>query len=92
LRWYEGWVRDDVPADFRYQYWNQRLEILYQLAKNPPPRNRVIGWVERHTNERNALTVALIALFLSVFFGLMSCLIGGAQLAIAILDWKDRSK
>ncbi|KAL2787667.1 hypothetical protein BJX66DRAFT_327670 [Aspergillus keveii] len=85
----EGWIRDGVAANFRYKYWNQRLEILYQLAKNPPPRNGFISWIERHTTERNALTVAIIGLFLSAFFGLLTCLIGGAQLAVAIMAWKD---
>ncbi|KAL3462738.1 hypothetical protein BJX64DRAFT_299314 [Aspergillus heterothallicus] len=88
-RWDEGWIRDGVATNFRYKYWNKRLEVLYRLVKNPPPRNGFISWVERHTTERNALTVAIIGLFLSAFFGLLTCLIGGAQLAIAILAWKD---
>ncbi|KAL5342464.1 hypothetical protein BJX70DRAFT_355886 [Aspergillus crustosus] len=85
----EGWIRQDARAKFKYYYWNDRLEKLYHLVRNPPPKNRLVGWIERHTNERNALTVALIALFLSAFFGLMTCLIGGAQLALAILAWRD---
>ncbi|KAL2802181.1 hypothetical protein BJX63DRAFT_438120 [Aspergillus granulosus] len=87
----EGRIRND-GTEVRYWYWNDRLEVLYHLAKNPPPRNRLVGWVERHTTERNALTVAIIGLFLSAFFGLITCLIGGAQLAIAILAWKDPKK
>ncbi|KAL4886117.1 hypothetical protein BJY04DRAFT_213652 [Aspergillus karnatakaensis] len=86
------WDTGLISDGFRYQYWNQRLEILYRLVINPPPRNRLARWVERHTSERNALTVALIALFLNAFFGMMACLIGGAQLAIAILAWKDQEK
>ncbi|KAL2836919.1 hypothetical protein BJY01DRAFT_238059 [Aspergillus pseudoustus] len=85
----EGLVREGVTAKLTYQYWNHRMEILYRLVKNPPPRNRLVGWIERHTSERNALTVAIIGLFLSALFGLLSCLIGGAQLVIAILAWKD---
>ncbi|KAL4935036.1 hypothetical protein BDV06DRAFT_207795 [Aspergillus oleicola] len=87
--WVEGCIRDDVPTNFTYQYWNSRLEKLYSLTKNPPPRNRLISWVERHTNERNALTVAILGLFLAALFGLLACLIGIAQLAIAILAWRN---
>ncbi|KAL3443966.1 hypothetical protein BJX65DRAFT_320303 [Aspergillus insuetus] len=85
----EGLIRKDVPPKFKYEYWAHRLKILYHLAKSPPPRNWVVSWIERHTSERNALTVAIVGLFLSAFFGLLTCLIGGAQLYIAIVAWKD---
>ncbi|KAL2863803.1 uncharacterized protein BJX67DRAFT_362679 [Aspergillus lucknowensis] len=71
-----------------YVYWKARLEELYEFVQNRPPRNRFTWWIERHTSERNALTVAIIGLFLSAFFGLLACLIGIAQLVVAILAWK----
>ncbi|KAL3473150.1 hypothetical protein BJX99DRAFT_272410 [Aspergillus californicus] len=87
--WFEGAIREDIPTTFRYQYWNSRIEQLYMVVKNPPPANRLISWIERHTSERNALTVAIVGLFLSAFFGLLTCIIGAAQLAIAVLQWKQ---
>jgi hypothetical protein len=71
-----------------YVYWNTRLEELYNFVQDLPPRNRLTWWIERHTSERNALTVAIIGLFLSALFGLLACLIGIAQLAVAIRAWK----
>ncbi|KAL4787632.1 hypothetical protein BJX76DRAFT_345500 [Aspergillus varians] len=78
----------DIPAQLQYQYWNVRLEQLYNVVRNPPPRNRFVSWVERHTSERNALAVAIIGLFLSALFGLLACVIGLAQLAVSVLAWK----
>ncbi|RDW72594.1 uncharacterized protein DSM5745_07766 [Aspergillus mulundensis] len=88
-QWDEGYIRDDVPPNFSYRYWNARLEQLYNIVKNPPPRNRLISWVERHTSERNALTVAILGLFLSALFGFLACVIGVAQLIVSIFAWKQ---
>lgn len=68
-------------------YQNARLEELYRFLEDLPPRNRFTWWIEWHTSERNALTVAIMGLFLSVFFGLLACLIDIAQLVVAILAW-----
>ncbi|KAL4904657.1 hypothetical protein BDW74DRAFT_168263 [Aspergillus multicolor] len=88
VEWVESYTRADVPSDFAYQYWNDRLEILYRIVKDRPPRNRFVSWIERHTSERNALTVAILGLFLSALFGFLACLIGIAQLVVSILAWK----
>ncbi|KAI0023787.1 hypothetical protein F4780DRAFT_727820 [Xylariomycetidae sp. FL0641] len=80
--WY-GYVRA-IPPDMAYDYWGHRLLALYEYVKQPPPANAVVAWFERHTSERNALTVAILALFLSTFFGLLSFIVGLLQL---LLSW-----
>ncbi|XXH05957.1 hypothetical protein Hte_012400 [Hypoxylon texense] len=75
LLWFE-YVRP-VPSNFTFEYWGGRLEKLQELTKGPPPRNFLVSLFERHTSERNALTVAIIGL-LGVF-----------QLAITWFAWKD---
>ncbi|KAL7928736.1 hypothetical protein V8C35DRAFT_317401 [Trichoderma chlorosporum] len=80
---YDGWVRSP-PADFKLVYWTRRLRALQAVADHPPPSNKVISWFERHTSERNALTVAIAGLFLTALFGLLSFLVGVAQLLVAI--------
>ena len=87
-KWDEGHIRR-VPGEIKYLYWGHRLAKLRDLVKNPPPQNRLIAWIERHTSERNALTVAIVGLFLSAFFGFLGVLVGLAQLWISILAWKN---
>ena len=84
---YDGLIRE-LPADFKCLYWSRRLKALHAVVTAPPPRNRIVSWFERHTSERNALTVAVIGLFLSVLFGFLGLLVGIAQLVISIWAWK----
>ncbi|EUC40535.1 hypothetical protein COCMIDRAFT_30543 [Bipolaris oryzae ATCC 44560] len=77
-----------IPKDFKYLYWSKRLRTLQNLMKAPPPKHKITSWFERHTSERNALTVAIIGLFLSVLFGFLGLLVGIAQLVISIMAWK----
>ncbi|KAK7750338.1 hypothetical protein SLS62_007746 [Diatrype stigma] len=56
-RWV-GFVRD-TPVDMTFDYWGGRLSVLHNIVKQPPPANAIVAWVERHTSERNALTVAI---------------------------------
>jgi hypothetical protein len=75
-------------ADFEYLYWNRRLKALKALVEARPPRNKIVSWFERHTSERNALTVAIIGLFLSVLFGFLGLLVGIAQVVVSTWAWK----
>lgn len=68
----------------KFDYWGNRLSILHNVVQRPPPANAMAAWFERHTSERNALTVAIFGLFLSVLFGLLSFIVGLLQL---ILGW-----
>jgi hypothetical protein len=77
-----------LPDQFAYQYWDGRLAKLHNIVKNPPPANSVVSWLERHTSERNALTVAIVGLFLSALFGLLGFLVGLAQLYVAVIALK----
>jgi len=77
-----------IPPDFKFVFWGERLRTLEEITANPPPRNKVVSWMERHTSERNALTVAIFGLSLAVLFGFLGLLVGVAQLVVSILAWK----
>lgn len=85
-RWIE-FVRA-TPADMSFDYWGERLSILHNFVHKPPPANAMVAWFERHTSERNALTVAILGLFLSVVFGLLSFIVGLLQLILAWVAYK----
>jgi len=74
--------------DFKLVYWANQVRTLKKMVLNPPPTYNVVSWIERHTSERNALSVALIGVFLAVLFGLLGLLVGVAQLVVSILAWK----
>ncbi|KAJ4291767.1 hypothetical protein N0V90_009662 [Kalmusia sp. IMI 367209] len=61
----------ELPDDFEYKFWGGRLVELLDVVNNPPPTNRIVAWFERHSSERNALTVAILGLFLTVLFGFL---------------------
>ena len=73
---------------FEYKFWSYRLAVLKGIVVNPPPANKLIAWFERHTSERNALTVAVLGLFLAALFGFLSFVVGVAQLVVSIIAWK----
>ncbi|KAJ0168269.1 hypothetical protein CTA2_7900 [Colletotrichum tanaceti] len=77
-----------VPPDMVFRYWGDRLTRLHEAVRRPPPTNTVISWFERHTSERNALTVAIVGLFLAALFGFLSFLVGLLQLVLAWVAWK----
>jgi hypothetical protein len=87
-RWIE-FVRA-TPAGMEFEYWGDRLLALSNLIKQPPPGNAVVAWFERHTSERNALTVAIVGLFLSALFGFLSFLVGLLQLILAWVAYKGQ--
>lgn len=82
-----GFVRPK-PPNSEFEYWGNRLATLYDLVKKPPPTNAFISWFDRHTTERNALTVAIVGLFLSALFGLLGVLVGVVQVVLAWFAWK----
>jgi len=77
-----------TPADMAFDYWGDRLSMLHDVVQRPPPTNAMVAWFERHTSERNALTVAIVGLFLSALFGLLSFLVGLFQLVLAWVAYK----
>ncbi|KAK4222480.1 hypothetical protein QBC38DRAFT_375064, partial [Podospora fimiseda] len=84
------WVKFVRPIldNFPFTHWDSRLATLHDLVKSPPPTNSLLSWVERHTSDRNVMTVATLALFLAVIFGIVSTLLGCAQLIVAWLSWR----
>jgi len=72
-----------------FEYWGDRLSTIYDIVKSPPPTNVFMNWLERHTPERNALTVAIIGLLLAAVFGFLSFLVGLLQLILAWVVWKN---
>lgn len=74
--------------DFKRVYWAKRVRALQDIVRNPPPTRKAIAWIERHTSERNALTVALVGIFLTILLGLLGLVVGVAQLAVSVLAWK----
>ena len=84
------WVNSvrSPTANLAYKHWGERLKILHKFVKEPPPENAFMAWFDRHTTERNALTVAIIGLFLAVLFGILGFIVGLIQLVIAWLAWK----
>lgn len=84
---HDGCIRA-LPENFEHVYWGNRLRIIQDMTSKPPPKNILVSWVERHTSERNALSVAILGLILVVVFGFLSLLVGVAQLIVSILAWK----
>ncbi|KAK4180180.1 hypothetical protein QBC36DRAFT_205161 [Triangularia setosa] len=78
-----------IPEDMSFDYWGDRLAALYKVVQKPPPTNALVAWFERHTSERNALTVAIVGLFLSVLFGLLSFIVGLLQLILAWVAYRN---
>jgi hypothetical protein len=77
-----------IASDVDFVYWGDRLATLYDIVKRPPPTNALISWFERHTSERNALTVAITGLFLAAFAGLLAFIIGLIQLVVSWMAWR----
>jgi hypothetical protein len=77
-----------ITANFEYLYWGKRLRTLQTLVEARPPKTKIASWFERHTSERNALTVAIIGLFLSVLFGFLGLLVGIVQVVVSTWAWK----
>ncbi|KAH7256182.1 hypothetical protein BKA59DRAFT_412526 [Fusarium tricinctum] len=71
------------PQDMSFEFWGDRLTKLYDAVRCPPPTNAMVAWFERHTSERNALTVAIIGVLLAVLFGFLSFVVGLLQLILA---------
>ncbi|EHK19534.1 uncharacterized protein TRIVIDRAFT_156525 [Trichoderma virens Gv29-8] len=79
----DGMIRQGLGA-LKFIYWAKRLRVLQAILKHPPPSNNIVSWFERHTSERNAITVAILGLFLTALFGLLSFLVGVAQLVVSL--------
>jgi hypothetical protein len=77
---------------FTYMYWGERMRKLEAALAKPPPRNKLERWLQLQTNDRNALFIALLALFISIFVGLLSLGLAAVQTWIAWMAWKHPVK
>lgn len=64
------------------------MRKLEAALANPPPRNKLERWLQSQTSERNALFIALLALFISIFVGLLAVILAAVQTWIAWMAWK----
>lgn len=78
----------ELPGDFKYQYWGERLAALHSFIMQKPPRNRLERWFEKQSTEGNALFIALIALLISIVIGIISIGLAAFQTWIAWMAWK----
>ncbi|KAK1752653.1 hypothetical protein QBC47DRAFT_404976 [Echria macrotheca] len=86
---YEGYeLFQDLPSDFRFVYWGERIAHLHQLMSRSPPRNKLERWFRRKSTEGNALFVALLALVISILVGLVSIVLSCVQIWITWYTWK----
>lgn len=84
---YNGYIYP-LPTNYKCVYWSTRLKALQALADSRPPTNKIVSWFERHTSERNALTVAIIGLFLNALFGFLGVSVGILQVVVSVKAWK----
>jgi hypothetical protein len=90
---FDGYIRfEELPKDFQYQYWGERLLKLHEVVKNPKPKGVVKRWLQRHASERNALYVALISLVFTALLGLLSLILAVFQSWLAWQAWKQCSQ
>ncbi|KAI3331784.1 hypothetical protein HD806DRAFT_478283 [Xylariaceae sp. AK1471] len=77
-----------MSEPFEFVFWGKRLERLEKVVANPPPSNTLVSWFERHTSERNVLTVAIVGVVLAAVFGFLSFIVSIVQLIISYQAWK----
>ncbi|KAI1074092.1 hypothetical protein F5B20DRAFT_470609 [Whalleya microplaca] len=84
---YDGYMLS-LPNDFKYDYWGERIVLLYDLLEQRPPRNRLERWFKWQSTDANALFIALVALLISVIVGIISICLSGVQIWIGWMAWK----
>ncbi|WQF87713.1 hypothetical protein CDEST_12727 [Colletotrichum destructivum] len=86
---YDGCLpTDQLPDNFGYVHWGQRLLRLHQHLRSRPPRNKLERWLHKKSNEGNPLFAALAALCISICVGIISIGLAGVQIWIGWMAWK----
>ncbi|KAK8038981.1 hypothetical protein PG993_007392 [Apiospora rasikravindrae] len=78
----------DVSTDFKYIYWQDRIENLHSLLDQRRGRNRLERAFERLGTQANAFVIAIFALIISIVVGIISIALSAAQLYISLMAWK----
>lgn len=89
---YSGYKHRGIPEadeDRQYQYWGDRLVVLYDLLAERPPTNKWEKWLRWQSSDANALGIAILALFISILVGLISIGLSAVQIWIAYMAWKQ---
>lgn len=81
-------IFQELPEDFKYRYWGERVTELHKKVLSRPPRSKLERWLYQQSNDGNALFIALVALFISIIVGVISIGIGAVQIWIAWMAWK----
>ncbi|KAK8070418.1 hypothetical protein PG997_010621 [Apiospora hydei] len=81
---YELEGEDDVT----YQWLGPRLMDLYEELENPTPRGLLDQWLERKSRARHVMLATVIGVFVAVFLGILSLIVGIIQTWIAWQQWK----
>ncbi|KAK8068548.1 hypothetical protein PG996_007660 [Apiospora saccharicola] len=84
---YELEGEDDVS----YQWLGPRLMDLYEELENPTPRGVLDQWLERKSRARHVMLATVIGVFVAVFLGILSLIVGIIQTYIAWQQWKAPS-
>ncbi|KAK3324488.1 hypothetical protein B0T19DRAFT_231347 [Cercophora scortea] len=79
---------DTVPEDFQYVYWGERLAVLYQAVQERPPRTGFQKWLRWQTSESNSFLIAMLALVISIFVGILSLGLSAVQIWISWQAWQ----
>ncbi|KAH6869268.1 hypothetical protein B0T10DRAFT_418762, partial [Thelonectria olida] len=86
---HEGYkMFEDSMEDFTYVYWGERLAVLHDLVLNRPPRTGFQRWIRWQTSESNSFMVAMLALIISIFIGILSLGLSAFQTWITWQAWK----
>ncbi|KAK3687868.1 hypothetical protein B0T22DRAFT_527513 [Podospora appendiculata] len=79
---------DTVPEDFQYVYWGERLAVLYHAVQERPPRTGFQKWLRWQTSESNSFLIAMLALAISIFVGILSLGLSAVQIWISWQAWQ----
>lgn len=79
----------DKIGDFEYHYFGKRLLKLQELVRHPPPKSALMKWMKTKTNDVDALWIAILGLFLGVFFGALGVILGIIQTVIGYKQLKQ---
>ncbi|CAM1510524.1 Fc.00g008590.m01.CDS01 [Cosmosporella sp. VM-42] len=86
---YEGYkIFPEPPEGLKYVYWGERIAHLHDLLLSRPPRNKVERWFQQWSTERNAFSIAILALLITIVVGIVGIGLTSFQIWITWMAWK----